>query len=200
MAGVWNGKQLRLKEVHRFANGAVSSRTRCRWDVVGSGPKSRRPRAAGRIRNTIVSVGADTWGVGLRADDQGGRSAGLPYHYRDVCERRARWMRVTATKFQSKQGVSFVRSRVVPLNSSEYVTRQCLPLAAVRRRRRKQLGGATDGHRGKRLLPSVILRSWARPERSPGRAHCNNSQRRLPMIVCLQSMDPPAPTPPTHAR
>ena len=34
MAGVWNGKQLRLEEVHRFPNGGVFIADTLRWDVV----------------------------------------------------------------------------------------------------------------------------------------------------------------------
>lgn len=34
MAGLWNGRKLRLEEIHRFANGGVSLGDTYRWDVL----------------------------------------------------------------------------------------------------------------------------------------------------------------------
>ena len=34
MAGIWNGKTLRLEEVNRFPNGAVALGETIRWDVL----------------------------------------------------------------------------------------------------------------------------------------------------------------------
>jgi rhamnulokinase len=34
MAGIWNGKKLRLEEVNRFPNGAVALGETIRWDVL----------------------------------------------------------------------------------------------------------------------------------------------------------------------
>jgi rhamnulokinase len=34
MAGLWNGKSLRLEEVHRFPNGPVPLADTLRWDVL----------------------------------------------------------------------------------------------------------------------------------------------------------------------
>ena len=86
MAGLWNGKQLRLEEVHRFPNGPVALGDSIRWDVM---------RLWGEIQNglalagkkygrKIVSVGADTWGVDFVLLNQQDEMLGQPYHYRDA--------------------------------------------------------------------------------------------------------------------
>ncbi len=65
MAGIWNGKKLRLEEVHRFANGGVHLGDTLRWDVLRLWAEIQNGLAlAGKkYGKKIVSVGADTWGV-----------------------------------------------------------------------------------------------------------------------------------------
>ena len=85
MAGLWNGKKLTLEEVHRFPNGPVPLANSLRWDVMrlwaeilqGLGMASRK------YGKSIVSVGADTWGVDFVLLDRRGEMLGQPYHYRD---------------------------------------------------------------------------------------------------------------------
>jgi len=86
MAGVWNGKQLRLEEVHRFANGGVFIADTLRWDVVRlwSEIQTGLGLAGKKYGDSIVSVGADTWGVDFVLMTKAGEVLGLPYHYRDV--------------------------------------------------------------------------------------------------------------------
>src|SRR6185503_1974156 len=62
---------------------------------------------------------------------------------------------VQAPKFQSKQGVSLVGSRVLPLNSSEYVTLHCLPAMIGAGGAGKQLGGAPIS--SLRQLPASLM-------------------------------------------
>jgi len=86
MAGLWNGKTIRLEEVHRFPNGAVSLAGTLRWDLL---------RLWGEIQNglalagkkygkSVVSVGADTWGVDFVLLSKHNEVLGFPYHYRDA--------------------------------------------------------------------------------------------------------------------
>src|SRR5580704_10027012 len=65
MAGLWNGKTLRLEEVHRFPNGPVHLAGTLRWDVlrIWSEIQSGLALAARKYGRAIVSVGVDTWGV-----------------------------------------------------------------------------------------------------------------------------------------
>lgn len=91
MAGVWNGKQLRLEEVHRFPNGGVFLAETLRWDVLRlwSEIQTGLGLAAKKYGGAIVSVGADTWGVDFVLLTRAGELLGLPYHYRDARTRGA---------------------------------------------------------------------------------------------------------------
>ena len=68
MAGLWNGKTIRLEEVHRFPNGPVYLGDSLRWDVVRLWAEIQNglALASKKYGQAIVSVGADL-GCGLRA-------------------------------------------------------------------------------------------------------------------------------------
>ncbi len=85
IAGLWNGKTLRLEEVHRFPNGPVHLADSIRWDVMRlwSEIQNGLSFAAKKHGPSIVSVGADTWGVDFVLLTKNGEMLGQPYHYRD---------------------------------------------------------------------------------------------------------------------
>lgn len=85
MAGLWNGKRLRLEEVHRFSNGPVHLAGSLRWDILRLWAEIQHGLglAARRYGKSIVSVGADTWGVDFVLLNRHGEMLGQPYHYRD---------------------------------------------------------------------------------------------------------------------
>jgi rhamnulokinase len=68
IAGLWNGKSLRLEELHRFPNGPVPLAGTLRWDVLRLWAEVQNGLAlAGKkYGRNIVSVGADTWAWTLR--------------------------------------------------------------------------------------------------------------------------------------
>ena len=86
MAGLWNGKHLRLEEVHRFPNRPVQLADTLRWDVlrIWSEIQDGLALAAKKYGKSIVSVGADTWGVDYVLLDRRGEMLGQPFHYRDI--------------------------------------------------------------------------------------------------------------------
>jgi rhamnulokinase len=86
MAGLWNGRKIRLEEIHRFPNGPVSLAGTLRWDVLRLWAEIQNGLAlAGKkFGNAIVSVGADTWGVDFVLLDKNNEMLGQPYHYRDA--------------------------------------------------------------------------------------------------------------------
>jgi rhamnulokinase len=86
MAGIWNGKTLRLEELHRFANGPAQLAGSLRWDVLRlwSEIQNGLALAAKKYGKAIVSVGADTWGVDFVLLSPSGELLGHPYHYRDA--------------------------------------------------------------------------------------------------------------------
>src|ERR1051326_511882 len=86
IAGLWNGKTLRLEEVHRFPNGPVHIADSLRWDVLRlwSEILNGLSLAAKKYGKSIVSVGADTWGVDFVLLTRQGELLGQPFHYRDA--------------------------------------------------------------------------------------------------------------------
>lgn len=86
MAGIWNGKTLRLEEVNRFPNGAVALGETIRWDVLRLWAEIQNGLAlAGKkYGKKIVSVGADTWGVDFVLLTKNNEIVSMPYHYRDA--------------------------------------------------------------------------------------------------------------------
>ena len=86
MAGLWNGKTIRLEQVHRFPNEPVHIDNSLRWDVLRLWKEIQNGLglAARRYRKSIVSVGADTWGVDFVLLNRHGEMLGQPFHYRDA--------------------------------------------------------------------------------------------------------------------
>jgi len=86
MAGLWNGRSLRLEEVHRFPNGPVSLAGTLRWDVLRLWGEIQNglALAAKKYGKSIVSVGADAWGVDYVLLDRYDEMLGQPYAYRDA--------------------------------------------------------------------------------------------------------------------
>src|SRR5262245_33377900 len=86
MAGHWNGKSIRLEEIHRFPNGPIQIGNSLRWDVLRLWQEIQNGLglAAKRYGKTIVSVGADTWGVDFVLLTRNGEMLGHPFHYRDA--------------------------------------------------------------------------------------------------------------------
>jgi rhamnulokinase len=85
MAGIWNGKKIRLEEIHRFANGPVALVNSIRWDVLRLWSEIQHGLvlAGKKYGKQIVSVGADTWGVDFVLLNKQDEILGQPYHYRD---------------------------------------------------------------------------------------------------------------------
>jgi len=86
MAGLWDGRRMRLEELHRFPNGPVHVAGTMRWDVLRlwSEVEQGLALAAKRFGKSIVSVGVDTWGVDFVLLSKSGELLGQPYHYRDA--------------------------------------------------------------------------------------------------------------------
>lgn len=85
MAGLWNGARMQLEEVHRFPNGGIPLGDSLRWDLLRLWGEIENGLAiaTGRFGGSIVSVGADTWGVDFVLLSKSGELLGQPRHYRD---------------------------------------------------------------------------------------------------------------------
>lgn len=86
LAGTLAAGTLRVEEVHRFANGAIRTRTRTgadlQWDVLSLWQNVQDGlRTLGR-RGPVEAVGIDTWGVDYGLLDRDGRLLANPTSYR----------------------------------------------------------------------------------------------------------------------
>lgn len=85
LAGLLDGKQIRLEEIYRFSNGPVPVAGTRRWNVIGlwSSILKGLSLAAQKYGDQITSVGVDTWGVDYVLLSEKQELLGQPYHYRD---------------------------------------------------------------------------------------------------------------------
>ena len=88
MAGLWDGRRIRLQEIHRFANSAVAVGASLRWDLLHLWKEVRDGLAlagsGATLQTEVRSVGVDTWGVDYVLQDSHEEWLGLPYSYRDI--------------------------------------------------------------------------------------------------------------------
>ena len=84
MLGVFDGKKLDLKEIHRFSNDPVLLCGRFVWDVPRLFYEMKQALLKiSRMGVELDAIGIDTWGVDFGMLDKNGRLLGLPVHYRD---------------------------------------------------------------------------------------------------------------------
>jgi rhamnulokinase len=86
IAGLFDGRAVRLDELHRFPNGPVEAAGTRRWDILALWREIQTGLAKGAANygSQIVSVGVDTWGVDYVLMSPKDEILGHPYHYRDV--------------------------------------------------------------------------------------------------------------------
>ena len=85
VVGHFDGRSLKLEEIHRFPNGPVLVNGHLHWDALRLLSEIKRGigLAAQRYGGDIASLGLDTWGVDYGLLDRDGALLGNPYHYRD---------------------------------------------------------------------------------------------------------------------
>lgn len=80
----FDGQQLRLEEVHRFANRPVMLRGHRFWNMLGLWDDTLTGlRKAHQVAGTLDSVGVDTWAVDYGLVDASGFLLSQPFQYRD---------------------------------------------------------------------------------------------------------------------
>ena len=86
IAGLWNGKRIRLEEIYRFSNGPTYIADSMRWDVlrIWNEIQNGLTLAGRKYGKQVVSVGADTWGVDFVLFSRNNEILSQPYHYRDA--------------------------------------------------------------------------------------------------------------------
>ncbi|HUW09436.1 MAG TPA: rhamnulokinase family protein [Anaerolineae bacterium] len=85
VVGRFDGRRLRLEEVHRFPNGPVRLLDSLYWNVLGifEEIKTGLAKCARSYGTSIAGLGLDTWGVDYGLLDARDELLGNPYHYRD---------------------------------------------------------------------------------------------------------------------
>ena len=85
MLGVYDGRTLELREIHRFLNEPVMLGDQYVWDLPRLFLEVREGlRRAAKEGVRIDGIGIDTWGVDFGLLGKNGRLLGLPVHYRDA--------------------------------------------------------------------------------------------------------------------
>ena len=99
--GTLKGGKLTMKEIHRFANGAITANGTLRWDIVRIFREIRIGLAKGAKLGPIKSIACDSWGVDYVLLKGDGPMLSLPYTYRD--ERSFKSFDKAMKKFSQKQ-------------------------------------------------------------------------------------------------
>ncbi len=80
----FDGQQLSLEEVHRFANQPVMLRGHRFWNILGLWDDILEGLGkASKLAGTLDSIGVDTWGVDYGLVDKQGFPLSQPFQYRD---------------------------------------------------------------------------------------------------------------------
>ncbi len=84
--GQFDGSQLRLSEIHRFANFPVQLNSGLHWDILRLWTEIKQgiTKAVSQEGSIFTGLGLDTWGVDFGLLDKTGALIGNPYHYRDA--------------------------------------------------------------------------------------------------------------------
>ncbi len=117
IAGLFDGRQIELEELHRFPNGMVEVAGTRRWDLIGLWKEIQTGLrvAAQKFPKGIVSVGVDTWGVDYVLLTPSGEMLGQPYHYRD--SRTDGMMEHACTRVPRKEIFAATGLQFMPINS-----------------------------------------------------------------------------------
>jgi rhamnulokinase len=82
--GLFDGRELRLEVVHRFANGPIRTLDSLHWDVLRLyGEMLQTLRLCAAEFGGVDSLGVDTWGVDFALLGRDGTLLGNPRNYRD---------------------------------------------------------------------------------------------------------------------
>ena len=87
----WRKGEAEMEVVHRFANDPLPTGNGLRWDIdaISNGVVAGLHACAARAPEGIASVAVDGWAVDYVRLDESGKSAALPYCYRDPRTERA---------------------------------------------------------------------------------------------------------------
>jgi len=82
--GIYDGKKISLKEIHRFSNDPVTVKGTMYWDTLRLFYEMKQGLLKAKLDGGFDSLGIDTWGVDFGLLDENGDLVGNPVHYRDA--------------------------------------------------------------------------------------------------------------------
>jgi rhamnulokinase len=117
MGGLWDGKRMRLEEIHRFPNGPVAVADTLRWDVLRlwSEIQFGLAKAVRTYGKSVKSVGVDSWGVDFVLLSKRNELLGQPYNYRDA--RTRGMMRHAFSRMPKSEIFAATGSQFLEINS-----------------------------------------------------------------------------------
>jgi len=85
VAGTFDGENLLIEEVNRFPNLPAEINGHLHWDAlrIHNDILNSIEKAIDKFKDSLISVGIDTWGVDFGLLDDKGYLLGNPFHYRD---------------------------------------------------------------------------------------------------------------------
>ncbi len=98
--GIFDGRTIRMEEIHRFSNDPVTINGTMYWDILRLFHEVKQGLTKAHLAGRIDSIGVDTWGVDFGLLDKDGMLLENPVHYRDS---RTHGMLDEAFKHISKQ-------------------------------------------------------------------------------------------------
>jgi rhamnulokinase len=86
LLGKWDGTNIQIQELHRFANDPVWLQGHWHWNILQlwSNIQTSLTLAVQQHNDSLTSIGIDTWGLDFGLLDRAGRLLGSPYMYRDA--------------------------------------------------------------------------------------------------------------------
>lgn len=82
--GIFDGRTIRMEEIHRFFNDPVTINGTMYWDILRLFHEVKQGLTKAHLAGRIDSIGVDTWGVDFGLLDKDGMLLENPVHYRDA--------------------------------------------------------------------------------------------------------------------
>ena len=115
--GHYDGKTIRLEELHRFANGPLQVDSHIFWDIHTLFEEIKQGiKKAVATGLPIDGIGIDTWGVDICYLGDNGKFVWLPWHYRDSrTDNAPEWVfqRIPKEEIYRETGIQFMNLNTI---------------------------------------------------------------------------------------
>lgn len=113
--GIFDGRTIRMEEIHRFSNDPVTVNGTMYWDILRLFHEVKQGLSKAHLAGRIDSIGVDTWGVDFGLLDKDGMLLENPVHYRDF---RTQGMMEEAFQVISKEALyGITGNQLMPINT-----------------------------------------------------------------------------------